>query len=99
MTVSDERIGEGSFGVVLAGMLDIGGGRSLRVAVLDFNIDARWVLNLDESGIFYGKKTNGWTLPAVTRAEERQQFEKELKAHIMWHGTASACACSSAPAK
>jgi hypothetical protein len=56
LTVSDERIGEGSFGVVLAGMLDIGGGRKVRVAVK--------------------------TLPAVTRAEERQQFEKEIKAHI-----------------
>ena len=64
LTVFDERIGEGSFGVVFAGMLDIGGGRSIHVAVK--------------------------TLPAVTRAEERQQFVKELQVHM--HGVRH-CTC------
>ena len=55
LTVSDELLGEGSFGRVLAGVLSTHG-RDQQVAVK--------------------------ILPALTRTEQREQFDRELKAHL-----------------
>ncbi len=54
--VTEEVLGEGSFGRVVAGTLKIGGGRVVRVAIK--------------------------SLPAMTVAEEREAFQRELKPHI-----------------
>jgi len=54
--VTEEVLGEGSFGRVVAGTLNIGGGRVVRVAIK--------------------------SLPAMSIAEEREAFKRELKAHI-----------------
>ena len=56
MHVSEEVLGQGSFGRVMAGTLNIGGGRVIKVAVK--------------------------SLPAMTIPQEREAFQRELKAHI-----------------
>lgn len=55
LTLTDEELGQGAWGVVRAGTLALHG-RAQRVAVK--------------------------MLPALTQAEQRQQFERELKAHL-----------------
>jgi serine/threonine protein kinase len=54
--VTEEVLGEGSFGRVVAGTLNIGGNRVIRVAIK--------------------------SLPAMSVAEEREAFQRELKSHI-----------------
>jgi serine/threonine protein kinase len=54
--VTEEVLGQGSFGRVVAGTLNIGGGRVIRVAVK--------------------------SMPDMTIVEEREAFQRELKAHI-----------------
>jgi serine/threonine protein kinase len=54
--VTEEVLGQGSFGRVVAGTLNIGGRRVIRVAVK--------------------------SMPDMTVAEEREAFQRELKAHI-----------------
>ena len=54
--VTEEVLGEGSFGRVVAGTLKIGGTRVVRVAIK--------------------------SLPAMSIAEEREAFQRELKPHI-----------------
>ena len=58
LRVTEEVLVQGSFGRVVAGTLNIGGNRVVRVAVK--------------------------SMPDMTIAEEREAFQRELKAHI-WY--------------